>query len=336
MKRIVIILTVVVLHMQLYAQTFRRDTLGGKFEQATIIMPNDYEGNVVCTAVRLKSDKPVNKAVLYIHGFNDYFFQQEMAEKFVADGYNFYAVDLRKYGRSLLAHQKPCNARKIKEYFADIDTVISIILNDGNSFIVLCGHSTGGLTASLYASESKLRKNINALWLNSPFFDMNLNIVLKRLGVPLVSSIGRMNPNITIPVGSSMLYGESLHADFHGEWSYNFNWKSLKPPKMKSGWIRAIYRAQRKLRRGLKIACPVLVMHSSKSLGGSRWHSDFCCADIVLNVEDIKKYATQLGSNVTVQSIEGGKHDLVLSEKNVRKTVYKNLFEWLAHIRSKH
>jgi len=331
MKRTIIILTVILLHSSVFAQTFRQDILGGKFEQATIIMPKDYEGDVVCTVVRLKSKKSTNKAALYIHGFNDYFFQREMAEKFVAGGYNFYAVDLRKYGRSLLPGQNQCNVREIKEYYADIDTAISIIVNDNNNLIVLCGHSTGGLTASLYAGEGKYRKNINALWLNSPFFDMNLNILLKRLGLPFISQIGRLNPNITIHVSGSTLYGESLHADFQGEWDYNLNWKSLKSPKIKLGWIRAINKAQHKLHKGLKIDCPILVMHSDKSLNGSKWNENFCCADIVLNIEDIKKYAAKLGKNVNVQSINGGKHDLVLSQKDVREMVYKNLFKWLAN-----
>ena len=144
-----------------------------------------------------------------------------MAEKFADSNFDFYALDLRKYGRSLLPHQNRCNVRTIKEYYADIDTAIAIILNEKHKFIVLCGHSTGGLTASIYANDGNKRKEIDALWLNSPFFDMNLNIVLKRLGVPLVSTVGGMNPNITIPLGNSTLYGESLHIDFRGEWKYN-------------------------------------------------------------------------------------------------------------------
>ena len=43
----------------------------------------------------------ISKAsVLYIHGFNDYFFQRELAQKMDSAGYSFYAIDLHKYGRS--------------------------------------------------------------------------------------------------------------------------------------------------------------------------------------------------------------------------------------------
>jgi alpha-beta hydrolase superfamily lysophospholipase len=314
------------------AQVFKPDILGGKFEAATIVMPKDYEGDVVCTLVRLLADTPTNKAALYIHGLNDYFFQTEMAEQFVAHGYNFYALDLRKYGRSLLPNQRRYNARKIKEYYADIDTAIAIIQHENNNFIVLCGHSTGGLTAALYAEDGAKRQAINAIWLNSPFFDMNLGFALKRLGVPLVSNIGRLSPNISIPIGSSSFYGESLHKKYRGEWDYNLDWKLLNSPKMKSGWIRAIHRAQKRIHKGLNIQCPTLVMHSDKTLGGTKWDDSFHRADIVLNVEDIDKYARKLGKNVTVEEIEGGKHDLVLSLKDVRAKVYRDLFQWLKNI----
>jgi alpha-beta hydrolase superfamily lysophospholipase len=331
-KIIIILLSIILAQSYAYAQTFKPDILGEKFEQATISMPADYEGSVVCVVVRAKSNKPVNRAVLYIHGFNDYFFQREMAEQFISSGYNFYAIDLRKYGRSLMSHQNPCNMRKIEEYYADIDTAISIILKDKNQFILLCGHSTGGLTASLYASEGAKRNKINALWLNSPFFDMNMNFILKRIGVPFISIMGSLKPGISITTGTSKLYGESLHVNYRGEWNYNLKWKSLKAPKMNFGWIHAIYQAQHKLRRGLKIDCPVLVMHSDKSVKAAKWNDNISRADIVLDIRDIAKHASKLGKNVTIQAIEDGKHDLVLSEKDVRKQVYYNLFKWLKSV----
>jgi alpha-beta hydrolase superfamily lysophospholipase len=316
----------------LHAQTFKPDILGGKLEQTTISMPADYEGDVVCTVIRSKTNKTTNKAALYIHGFNDYFFQREMAEQFNSKGYNFYAIDLRKYGRSFLPHQNICNVRKIEEYYADIDTAISIILKDKNNFVLLCGHSTGGLVASLYADEGKKRNAINALWLNSPFFDVNMNLILKRIGMPFISSIGKIKPSISITTGSSNLYGESLHVDYRGEWKYNLKWKQMKSPKMNFGWIHAIYKAQHRLRKGMKITCPVLVMHSDKSLKANKWNDNLLRADIVLDIKDIIKHAPKLGNNVTIQAIKDGKHDLILSEKGVREKVYYNLFRWLKSV----
>ncbi|MEK8226237.1 alpha/beta hydrolase [Oerskovia sp. M15] len=41
------------------------------------------------------------RAVLYVHGFVDYFFQAHLGDAFEEHGYAFYAIDLRGYGRSL-------------------------------------------------------------------------------------------------------------------------------------------------------------------------------------------------------------------------------------------
>ena len=80
--------------------TYQPDVLGAGYEQATLHFPDDFEGKVIATLVRKKADQATNKAVLYIHGFIDYFFQTEMAERFNQQGFDFYALDLRKYGRS--------------------------------------------------------------------------------------------------------------------------------------------------------------------------------------------------------------------------------------------
>ena len=56
----------------------------------------------------------------------DYFFQTEMAEQFNAQGY-FYALDLRKYGRSKLPHQIFYNVLDLNEYDAEITQALEII-----------------------------------------------------------------------------------------------------------------------------------------------------------------------------------------------------------------
>ena len=77
---------------------YRQDVLGAGYECADLEFQADYEGKVIATLIRKKAQKSTHKAVLYIHGFIDYFFQTEMAEKFNEQGFDFYALDLRKYG----------------------------------------------------------------------------------------------------------------------------------------------------------------------------------------------------------------------------------------------
>lgn len=126
------------------------DILPG-FSRETIVLQPDYEGEVVTTLVTKKAAAPTHKAVLYVHGYIDYFFNAELAERYNAEGFDFYAIDLRKYGRSLLPHQTPNVALSLDEYFEDLDAAIDRIRNrDGHTFLLLNGHSTGGLTGALY------------------------------------------------------------------------------------------------------------------------------------------------------------------------------------------
>jgi pimeloyl-ACP methyl ester carboxylesterase len=81
------------------------DVLGEPYRRRVIELPADDEGPVIATLVSRKAAKPTPRAVLYLHGYNDYFFQTHVADFFVERGFDFYALDLRKYGRSLQPHQ---------------------------------------------------------------------------------------------------------------------------------------------------------------------------------------------------------------------------------------
>ena len=54
--------------------------------------------------------------MLYLHGFNDYFFQTHLADAWLEAGFDFYALDLRKYGRSLGEHQTPNYITSLEAY----------------------------------------------------------------------------------------------------------------------------------------------------------------------------------------------------------------------------
>ncbi len=308
---------------------YRADELGYGFMCRTINMPDDYEGKVVCSIVRRLANQTSNKAVLYVHGFNDYFFQTEIADRFGEWGYNFYAVDLRKYGRSLLPHQKRCNTRAIEEYFADLDSTINIIKSEGNDTIILIGHSTGGLTTSLYCHSKGDKCPVDALILNSPFFRFNQGKWKNNYIIPLVAAIAPTLPTIDIPQGSTTAYAESLHKEYKGEWTFDTNKKLMLSPDVTTDWIAAIYNAQKRVWKGLDIQIPVLAMCSDKSVEGSEWSPEFMQGDAVLNVADNEKYYRTLGSNVQCTKIVGGMHELFCSQPAVRDSLYKIIFDWL-------
>ena len=306
------------------------DVLGDGFEQHTFVMPDDYHGAVTATLVRRSASQETSRAVLYIHGYNDYFFQEEMARRFNDENFNFYAVDLRKYGRSLLPEHYSFEVRNLDEYFAEIDSAVQVIKNEGNTEIVLVGHSTGGLITSLYCQSRKDALPVDALILNSPFLEWNFNALYRNFLIPIVAWLGKFLPDATLSDEKEpSAYGQSLLKEYHGEWSYNTAWKKLMAQGQRFGWVRAIDQGHAQVHKGLDIPCPILLMHSDKSTQAKSWTPDFAHSDAVLNVEHIALYGKRLGRDVTEATIVDGMHDLILSRPDVRENVYKTMFDWL-------
>lgn len=327
MKRIGILILLVVSVLSASAQHWFTDTLGGDFQCRYFNQGEDYSGSIRSTLVRLIPKKDTEKAVIYIHGFNDYFFQEEMAYKFVDQDYAFFATDLRKYGRSLLPGQKHCQVRNFDEYFADLDSALTEIRKEGYDSIVMVGHSTGGLIAAYYLSKHP-KSDIYRLILNSPFLDWNLGKMECFVG--MAAAFGKLFPNISISSGSGTAYGESLCDKYHGEWDFNTSWKSITPIKVDLGWVKAVNNAQKYLRKHkYSIDIPILLLYSANSVSAESWSPAVDRADAVLDVKDIYKYGITLGHNITAAKVNGGRHDLILSQIDVREPLYKFMFQWL-------
>lgn len=309
---------------------YQPDILGEKFEQHIFKFSPDYDGEVIATLVRRPSDIPSTKAVLYIHGFIDYFFQQEMAKKFNAQGFHFYAIDLRKYGRSLLPHQKPYFVKDLTEYDEDIHAALNAIQSEGNESVLLCGHSTGGLTATYFSIRHPDHPLIKAIWANSPFYDFNMNVLKKKYALPMIAKLAQQFPLMQLPSELNKFYVKSLHENLNGEWSFDLKLKPKTYTKVYLSFIGAVVKAQQKIQSGPKISVPLLVMHSSRTTNPKKYNIDAQTSDVILDVKTIEKYAKGLQGDVTVMTIKDGLHDLVLSKKLVRQQVYDQLFAWLA------
>jgi alpha-beta hydrolase superfamily lysophospholipase len=284
------------------------DRLLPGFEALELPFPDDYDGAVVATLVRLPLAHAPRGAALYVHGFADYFFQRHMAERFAAEGYAFHALDLRKHGRSLRAHQRPNFCKSVAEYYADVSRALEVI----GAPVLLAGHSTGGLVCSLYAHEGERRDAVRGLWLNSPFFDWRIPD-WRRPHLHVAAAVGRFFPFLNDPQALCADYTEQLLE----HWEFDLRLKPLRGFGVYYGWIGAITDAQAKVHAGLSLSCPVLAMHSDE-------------ADIVLDWRHIARWSRRLGERVTVLGFPGALHDVVLSRPEIREEVFRQLFAWAA------
>lgn len=292
-----------------------------EFTEQTLHFEADYDGEVVATLISLKT-KVQGRAVLYVHGYTDYFFQEHVAKWFVGRGVNFYAVDLRKYGRSLREGQHPNFCMSLEEYYDDITASLHIVAEDGNHDITLMGHSTGGLITALYADNGSARDLISRLVLNSPFFEFNTTSVKNNVIIPVATLLSRIFPFLHSKPELSPHYARSVHRDYYGEWSFDTTWKPIEGFPLYFSWLAAVRKGQSRVRRGLNIGVPVLVLCSARSHMSEEWDDRYMTSDGVLNVEHIARDAVKLGPNVVLVRIESGMHDLFLSSDGVRGKVF--------------
>lgn len=306
------------------------DRLGPPYQRRTLDLGRDREGPVFATLVRRRAAAPTDRAVLWVHGWSDYFFQTHVADHFTARGFDFYALDLRKYGRSLRSYQTPGFCHQLTEYYPELDAAARIIRDEeGHSTLLVAAHSTGGLIASLWAHDRRGRGLVDGLFLNSPFFDVNLPSTIRGPALGFATRIARQHPYRVLQRPTFPLYGHSLHVAFRGEWSYDLTWKPLGGFPIRYGWLAAVRDGQRRLHAGLEVEAPVLVACSTRSLWAARWREDAHRADTVLDVADIVRWAPSVGRHVTVLRVEGGMHDLTLSPEPARQTLFSELDRWL-------
>jgi alpha-beta hydrolase superfamily lysophospholipase len=308
------------------------DILGQGFSVETLYLDPVGKERVVATLVSRPCSQPSERALLYVHGYNDYFFQVPLADAANQAGWSFYALDLRRCGRSWRPGQLLAYTTDLKEYYEELDAAVACIRErDGHRQLALLGHSTGGLTSSLYAHDRGHRGEIDALILNAPFFSFRSAAPARPLLEKAVLHLGRFAPRSALPLPAVPFLAWSLHRSFGrgGEWSYNLEWKRPGTLPLRIGWLRAAHLGHERVRAGLEIRCPVLCLISARSGGGPRYGPEYSSTDVVLDVQEVARRARRIGQDLRVEAIEGALHDVMLSRAPLREEACARLFHWL-------
>jgi alpha-beta hydrolase superfamily lysophospholipase len=308
------------------------DLLGPGWERTTLAL-SATDPDLVATVVRRTPGRGAaagGPAVLHVHGFNDYFFQTHLADAFEARGHTFYAVDLRRCGRSWRPGQVPHYVDDLAEYRADLGLAARLVRDElGHDRLAVHAHSTGGLTAALWANSPAGRDAVDALVLNSPWFDLHARWFQRVVSTWVLDTLGPIDRMRVIADGPSA-YSWHLHAANGGRWDYD---RTLKPAEgfpVRAGWLRAVRRGQARLARGLSIPAPVLVCTAAETGPNNRDNPLLDAQDTVLDVAQIRARAPRLGEDVTVVAVPGGIHDLALSADGPREEYLRTVTSWLA------
>jgi alpha-beta hydrolase superfamily lysophospholipase len=307
------------------------DVLGAGFEQLTLHLEPDAEGPVDATLVRytrrprFASGAALGATVLYVHGWSDYFFQRHVAEYWRNSGARFFALDLRKYGRSLRPGQTPGYVTDLATYDEDLAAALDVI-GDFRK-IILVGHSTGGLTLSLWAARNPGR--VSALVLNSPWLEFQAHELGRAALAPAIALQARYRPLDHLPTVDLGFYTRSVSDRFDGEWDYDFVWRPRNGFAVHPAWLSAVLAGHARVALGLDIDAPVLTLLSTRSTLLPRWSPDMLETDTALDVDIVAQRTVKLGNTVSLVRLPGALHDVTLSKAPVRARAAAETTRWL-------
>lgn len=321
------------------------DRVMAGYQQAAVHLGADDEGEIIATLIRkdpraltvaqrfkrrflaLLGRRP---AIMYVHGWNDYFYRRHASEYWESLGVPFYAVDLRKYGRSLRKGQTPGYIEDLHEYSREFNALRDVIIAEQgeDARILVIGHSQGGLSAALWVSGEHPR-NVEAMTLNSPWLELQGNRMFRILSTPVVQAFQLLGGKTVMPMRDPGFYARCIRRATGGEWDYLEH--PLYDPSVFlpcAGWMRAIYDAQDEVAKGLKIRIPVLVCTSDASMLQNVWNEGMRLADCVLDVGAVREAALNLGNFVALATIQGGMHDLTMSRPGARRRYFSIVTRW--------
>jgi alpha-beta hydrolase superfamily lysophospholipase len=317
---------------------WQSDILGADFESCAFDARGSDGVTRTATLVRFVPRKdgtqavPAGRrrAVMFLHGWSDYFFNAELARFWDGQGFEFFALDMHNHGRSLQPDTHGGYVADLENYDAEIGAAIGMISASGPQAplaLALMGHSTGGLVAALWVSRNP--GVVSQLVLNSPWLEMHGSSLVRRAAWAMVEPLARLRPEAVLRLPERGFYWRSISSSAEGEWSLDDNYRPPMAFPVRAAWLSAVLAGHAKVARGLGIDIPILVLISGASENGMIWTEAMRRTDAVLDVNVIATRALSLGRSVAVERIDGALHDVFLSRAEVRADAYRRLARWV-------
>ena len=267
--------------------------------------------------------------MLYVHGFTDYFFQREVAERLTGQGHSFYAVDLRKSGRSRRPGQTAHYVSDLALHDVELEAARTVIgqAHRGRPLIVVA-HSLGGLLPAMWLNRRRARQrlaDVTALVLNSPWLELRGSAFDRLIMTRLVALLAKRWPRFVLP-STEDRYGRSLHVSTGGQWDFDLALKPLSRFRSPRAGSRRCATPRPNCTGASKSGSPPWCCVRTAVPGRGTTGSD---ADMVLDVAQIARWESALGEDITDRPVPRARHDVFLSEEQAREDAYDALLGWL-------
>lgn len=264
--------------------------------------------------------------MLYLPTFSDYFWQVDTAITFCEEGFHFYALEPRRYSRTVdFSTGHPYLIKNLMEYYEEIHQSIDILRNfEGIRNVVLAGNGVGATTAALFAKDNPTE--IDGLLLNSPLVTLSPEI-------PGFSKPGWFSEFDTEAGFVCEAYHRSLHVQHHGVYEWNLNFKPIFGHVIYSAWLDAVTDAIQRISTNFTLDVPTLVLSATRHVPSLKFVPALLAADAIQPVEEIWRLAGTWGPKVRLTKIKDAVHDVFLSDGNAREEAFDafcDFFLWLS------
>jgi hypothetical protein len=264
----------------LAAQGSLADSAGDQGRQTIPLprLPGD-DSALLATMVRRSSAKRTRRAVLYVHCLGDPCVQPDLATWYLQRGFHFYVAELR-------AARPRGRDATLAEYFGYLDAAVRRVRDlDGNQTVLVSAHRAGAVIAALWCHTQRSAGFPEALIMADPDFGPERHWLYRLLGLrqPAVRQTTAARPGAGVE------------------------------PRIPE----VLPRAQRRLRRGLDIACPVLVM-SPSAVNATAYGPGYRAGP-----------PARLGPHVTSLRLASAPPGLARPDRAARRCLYDELSRWL-------
>jgi len=253
--------------------------------------PGD-EAALTATMVRRSPARRSTRAVLYVHCLTDPYVQPDLAAWYLERGFHFYVADLRA--------ARPRSADvTLAGYFRYLDRAARQVRDaDGNRTVLVSAHRAGAVITALWCHARRGDQSADALILADPDFGPGQPWLYRLLGVP--QQAGRPGGTGARPAVAP----------------------EQRPPDV-------LPRVQRKVRRGLDISCPVLVMSPSAVSTAPGARAGLPGAAYRAGPGARAGQPARLGPHVTSVRLPGPPPGLARPDRAARWRLYDELSRWL-------
>eukprot|EP00747_Dinoflagellata_sp_TGD_P201146 gnl/TRDRNA2_/TRDRNA2_74616_c0_seq1.p1 gnl/TRDRNA2_/TRDRNA2_74616_c0~~gnl/TRDRNA2_/TRDRNA2_74616_c0_seq1.p1 ORF type:complete len:380 (+),score=70.74 gnl/TRDRNA2_/TRDRNA2_74616_c0_seq1:166-1140(+) len=254
------------------------------------------------------------KCVIWFPGRNDMFAHPHAGTHFLDNGFDLYIIEHRRLGRANLG----CSAEDFRlvthttdfrNYLEEFDQAFDFVVSQKEyAKVVLYAHSTGGLEASLFLREGKLKDRIDAIVLNSPFLDWGeggfAEMILDAMDdylMPIMNFLqGKEQAALMDMPGTGKkavsLYGTRIYLQYP---SIDLRCRNNINCKITAGWVAAASAMHDEVIEMTPTDVPTLLLYTD--------------GDVVLEGKEIADRAKYISTQLTTKFFPHCRHDMLLN-----------------------